>query len=691
MKNNSAHSRVKWAAVGWALALAFAFLAPLFARAESTNLMDVSCVVCEFTPQEGWSASGPGGNSWDGHEWNFDFSQGTEAVSLSPADRTMLLRPEQFRLRVSGSAKGHPIRVFFRTHFMTFHKVIGALDGGGEQELKFDAPPGPGWEWQGGENDGKIHGPLRLAEIRLEANGLKDQGRLTMISLSSLGKVPANRLCAMTADMVAQPKDRTFQVQIQSLARENLYGELKWTFRDWNNNVLEAGSKPVILPILGAKTTLEIKSDALKGKRQFAEAEFELRAENQQACQALAYWLKPPPTKGSAQLRPESPFGMGVYLCRYGLEEMEVVAQRAQEAGVKWSREDFGWGNIETQPGHFEWNYTDRLLDCARRHGITIYPIVAYWPGWAKAYTTEGIDQYVSFLRALATRYHGQIKHWEIWNEPNIFFWQGTKEQYAELLTKSYRALKDIDPDCQVLGLSTSQIDYEYIEWMLKHQTPFDILTIHPYRTHFDDSAFIADLKKVSDLARMPDGKRRPVWLTEMGWATHATHPFYRQDFAANSQRTQAELIARVYLSSIVSGVEPRTFWYDFRNDGDDPYYFEHNMGILRQDNQPKAAYLAYRTMTSLLDGLRYEGPVDAGVGNLAFRFVEPGHNQRSLIAVWNPKQAATVELKVTVKRVKLTNTVGETTELETVALPGEKKLRLARVKLNAGAVLYVE
>ena len=30
----------------------------------------------------------------------------------------------------------------------------------------------------------------------------------------------------------------------------------------------------------------------------------------------------------------------------------------------------------------------------------------------------------------------------------------------------------------------------------------------------------------------------------------------------------QAELIARTYLCSIVSGVEPRTFWYDFRNDG---------------------------------------------------------------------------------------------------------------------------
>jgi hypothetical protein len=37
------------------------------------------------------------------------------------------------------------------------------------------------------------------------------------------------------------------------------------------------------------------------------------------------------------------------------------------------------------------------------------------------------------------------IKQWEIWNEPNIFFWQGPKDLYAELLTKSYAAIKEME------------------------------------------------------------------------------------------------------------------------------------------------------------------------------------------------------------------------------------------------------
>jgi hypothetical protein len=31
---------------------------------------------------------------------------------------------------------------------------------------------------------------------------------------------------------------------------------------------------------------------------------------------------------------------------------------------------------------------------------------------------------------------------------------------------------------------------------MLELQAPFDILTIHPYRTHLNDLAFIEDLKR---------------------------------------------------------------------------------------------------------------------------------------------------------------------------------------------------
>jgi hypothetical protein len=330
------------------------------------------------------------------------------------------------------------------------------------------------------------------------------------------------------------------------------------------------------------------------------------------------------------------------------------------------------------------------LLDCAKRNGITVYAIVMSWPAWSKAYTSEGVDEYVAFLRQLVRRYQGRVKQWEIWNEPNIFFWQGPKELYAEMLKKSYAAVKAEDPSAQVLGISTAGIDSSFIDKMLKLGAPFDVLTIHPYRKTLDDAAFIADLKKVSDQVMLPDGRRRPVWLTEMGWATQVPHPVLRQDFEPVTQRAQAELIARTYLCSIVSGVEPRTFWYDFRNDGDDPFYFEHTLGTLRRDGRPKPAYLAYATLAAVLDGMKFDQAVEAGTGNFVHRFVSTRGDGRVVIALWNPKSDTTVNLKLSVKRAQLVNTIGETSEVQTQPTSGDSPTRLLSVPLKPGSPAYV-
>jgi hypothetical protein len=475
----------------------------------------------------------------------------------------------------------------------------------------------------------------------------------------------------------------------RALSDTRLDGELQWVLRDWDGNEVGRGKQVALVPAKSepAEFKLPIK-EAERVRRRFLEAEISLDIPGQEAAPVRAAWVAGLNEKGDAALEPESPFGMGVYLNRYGgdaggLALMERAAQMARDAGVKWSREDFSWGRIERQRGQFDWTYYDNLLACARRNGITVYAIVGYWTGWTKPYTSEGIEDYVRFLKVMVRRYHQEIKQWEIWNEPNIFFWDGPKDLYAQLLTKSYAAIKEIDPEAQVLGLSTAGIDKKFISRMLELQAPFDILTIHPYRTHLNDLAFIEDLKNVSDQVKLPEGKRRPVWLTEMGWATHTPHNTLRQDFAPNTLRAQAEFIARSYLCAIVSGVEPKTFWYDFRNDGDDPIYFEHQMGIVYNDFTPKPAYLAYATLTRVLRGKRLVGPVPAPQGVLAFDFKPTAGNSGETIAFWSPQADAQVEFPTPAQRVTRINGVGEQSELQAQA--GK-----VSIELKKGAPVYL-
>jgi Beta-galactosidase len=634
----------------------------------------VSYPAYRFGPEEGWHtrAEGNGGASrLEGRTWTPDFSQGARWVSLGVPDHLLLGSVDKIRLRVRGNAKGHPVRLVLHTHFMTFQKTIGEFAGDGEQELVTDGPPGPGWEWYGGENDGKIHGPLRLGEIGLQRGSNNAPCTLELRDLMVDASCPEESRCVLLAEGRGAGNDSIFVAHARALTDTPLNGELQWVLRDWDGNEVGRGTKPVSVPPKAkpAQFTLPITGTE-RAQRRFLEAEITLNIPGQEVAPVRAAWVAGLNKKGDAALEPESPFGMGVYLNRYGgdaggLALMERAAQMARDAGVKWSREDFSWGRIERQRGEFDWTYYDNLLACARRNGITVYAIVGYWTGWTKPYTSEGIEDYVQFLKVMVKRYQKQIKQWEIWNEPNIFFWDGPKDLYAQLLTKSYAAIKETDPAAQVLGLSTAGIDQKFISRMLELKAPFDVLTIHPYRTHLNDQAFIEDLKKVSDQVKLPDGKRRPVWLTEMGWATHTPHNTVRQDFAPNTLRAQAELIARSYLCAIVSGVEPRTFWYDFRNDGDDPIYFEHQMGIVYNDFSPKPAYLAYATLTRVLRGKRLVGPVPVPQGVLAFSFKPTAGGSGETIALWSPQADTLVELPTTAQRVARINGIGEESELQ--------------------------
>lgn len=216
------------------------------------------------------------------------------------------------------------------------------------------------------------------------------------------------------------------------------------------------------------------------------------------------------------------------------------------------------------------------------------------------------------------------------------------------------------------------------------------MLTIHPYRSILDDRAFIRDLEKVSALVRLPDGRRRPVWLTEMGWATQVPHNALGQDFQPVTERSQAELIARSYLCAIVSGVEPRTFWYDFRNDGEDPLDFEHNMGIVGRDFQPKPAYAAFATLAGVLRGKRLDRAIPMAEGSLAYQFVSTTASGERAIAVWNPSRDLTASLDVDAARVALTNAIGETREQETTPATVPGTLRSVHAPLHRGSPMYL-
>jgi hypothetical protein len=642
------------------------FLAGDAARAAATTVAEYQAFTFGADEHWGLHADGNAGTSaLKGTHWKLDFSRGATTIGIAPRDVSLLGDPQEIRIRIRGKAAGHPVRLQIATHFMTFEKTIGELANDGLNEIVVAAPPSEGWRWYGGENDGKRHGPLRIRGLSLDANGQTDQPQLELVDVRVKASCAANRCCVLTA-ACDNNKDRpAFTATVRSLAPTDIAGTLTHTIRDWSGNVLASGSSALTIPAGGMQRV--VVAGPVSDKP-LLEAEFVYEAPGQLVPAAQTYFTRPPQATSDNVLRPASPFGMGLYLYRYGsdpasLAEMDRAAELGAAAGVKWSREEVSWGRVEVAPGKYDWAFYDQVVATAKKHGISVYGLLAYWSRWTKPYTAEGIADYCRFARAAAEHYRNDIQYWEVYNEPNIFFWQGPRDMYAELLTKAYAAIREGNPQAQVLGCSTAGIDLPFIRRTVELGAPFDILTIHPYRGDLADRRFIADLAEAAKTAAAPDGKARPVWITEMGWATHVPHNSTTEGFRVTTQRDQACKIARAYIDAIASGVCSNISWYDFRNDGDDPFNFEHNMGVVTQQFQLKPAYRALATITRLLEGCRVDQPLQLGDTVVAYPFV-PTAGGPATIVLWDTRARRTVELAVSGSKARLVNLMGETTTI---------------------------
>lgn len=615
-------------------------------------------MLSDFGPDDGWSLSavGPAGESSlrDGN-LRFDFSAGAQEIGLRN-EIAVLGNPQKMMLTVESQARGCKVFARVLSHFQTFDKIIGELSGEGRQTIEVPMGGMTDWRHHGAENDGFPRWPLRIVSIVLLPDNGPSAGEVRFVSLKVLTKARPESAVVLVPEARLEKDTAHFSCAVTSVLPEAASGSIFWTIRDYAGEVLDRGSAPLKI---GPGQTVRFAREFARGNRPFVECEFECSISGRaygpvRAC-AVA-----PEARGYSELKPESMFGMGVYLYRYpdspgGFERMEKAAAMAAAAGVKWSREEFNWSRIEPERGRYNWSFYDRMVDTALAYGISVYGLISYWSPWTKPCTPEGIADYAAYCKALVSRYKDKIKHWEVWNEPNIFFWTCPKEMYADLLKAAYHAIKEADPEAQVLGCSTAGIDLSFIKMVMDKGAPFDALTIHPYRAALVDDTFIRELQDVRALTAGSGGAPKDVWITEMGWPTDIPHGV--------SERQQAGLLSRAYLCSAASGAVRNVSWYDFREDGDCPFYNEHRLGIVRnRDLAPKPAYRALATVTKMLEGKRLVGRLDLGPGLLAYRFSD---DRRDTLAIWSLEKDAILRLNLKGRSLRLRDLMGQSVPLK--------------------------
>ncbi len=291
----------------------------------------------------------------------------------------------------------------------------------------------------------------------------------------------------------------------------------------------------------------------------------------------------PPPPPVSMRLNsPE--YGMQAFLW-YKPEVASRDVQTVKKAGFGWIKQGVGWRDVELSKGEYNWVQLDDIAKWIGEQQINLIVRLDHQPQWAGGgFPTNGppdnYEDFGDFCYALASRYKGRFRAYEIWNEPNLAReWGGrppNAAQYAALLQVAYRRIKQADPNAIVVsaGLTptgtndaTAMPDDVYLEQLYQAMGGssdgyFDALGAHapgyaaPPETSPGEAASnpaygghrffcfrrVEDLRAI--MVKHGDADKQ-IYILEMGWTSDPVHPNYAWHRVTEEQK--ADYLVRAY------------------------------------------------------------------------------------------------------------------------------------------------
>ncbi len=229
--------------------------------------------------------------------------------------------------------------------------------------------------------------------------------------------------------------------------------------------------------------------------------------------------------------------------------------EMVRDAGIRWIKQHAPWADIETPEGgqffnaaarRSTWDKYDEIVDLAEETGIEIIARIDRAPAWARGNQANptapptDLNDYGRFLRAFATRYRGRVRHYQIWNEPNLAHeWGGSPPSpsgYARLLRVANLAIKRVDDDNVVIAapmaatLENSPRAMDEVQFLRRmYETGagdhLDVQAANafglehpPERPPDPDVLNFRRVEFVRELMVEFGLRNKPVWFNEYGW-----------------------------------------------------------------------------------------------------------------------------------------------------------------------------
>ena len=265
----------------------------------------------------------------------------------------------------------------------------------------------------------------------------------------------------------------------------------------------------------------------------------------------------------------------------------ELWLERSRKAGAKIARIDVSWRGVAgdvvepanpTDPASYDWREIPDAVAEANANGLKVLLTISRAPTWAEGPDRPAdvhggtwkpdADKLGDFARALAAQFAGDVRHYQAWNEPNIWpflnpQYEGRRlvspDIYRRMLNSFYEGIHAVQPNAKVVSGGTAPFGdppggertrpLRFLRELLclknrrklrptkcPKKAKLDVLAHHPINllggpnrsaSHPDSAAtpdvknVVRTLRKAEKRHRLKPRGRRPVWVTEFWWETN--------------------------------------------------------------------------------------------------------------------------------------------------------------------------
>lgn len=317
--------------------------------------------------------------------------------------------------------------------------------------------------------------------------------------------------------------------------------------------------------------------------------------------------------------------GVGIHANKYS-KSADDVLELINKTGFSSFRQDMTWNDIESKKGSYaipnKLQINDYLINKSQQYKIIPLVILDYgnknYNNGGYPVSDEDITAFANYARWIATRYKGKVPYYEIWNEWTVGTGMKGKgnipsaDTYLKLVKETSAAIRQVDPQAKILAGSVNPIspngrrlaisDTEWFNQLLDKGILdyIDGISIHPYSFMNANKKLRNpedNIQKIDNFYKNilnKNSKSIPIYITEIGVPTH-------DGLGGVSQAEAADFIVKYTILAKTKKYIKGIWWYDLRDDGNDPDNQEHNFGFYGNEFDPKQAALAFINMHKVL------------------------------------------------------------------------------------------